>query len=328
MAAVCDVVVVGGGPAGLSAAINGASEGLRICLLDAANSLGGQAVESSAIENYPLPLGLEDGVTGRRLVDGFILQARKFDTSMYCPASAAALHRDGRRLVVTTDDYSEYVGRAVILANGLNYRRHAAEGLAPLMGRGVSYGMPAGTRLTGRVAVGIIGGANSAGQAAVRAASNPRCTVHMFVRGTLEAAMSTYLVDRIRGLENVLVSEGTEVVAAIGRGVLEGVTVASGGVRRDVELDALFIFIGATPRTMWLRGMVQLDDHRYIRTGIDVVGAGDGLNRLRLPHETSQRGVFACGDVRAGSTKRIAAAIGEGACTLAVVHRFFSMEEE
>jgi len=324
MACASDLLVIGGGPAGLAAAINGASEGLIVRMLDAGVSLGGQARESSAIENYP---GFPDGVTGDELMSCFVRQAHKFSATMLCPLAAARINRDGEHIIVTTDDYQEFVTRAVLISIGLSYRRLNASGLGQLMGRGIFYGMPpARVQVTKACNVAVVGGANSAGQAVTKLASNPRVKVKMFVRKTLDAQMSTYLVDRIRSLPNVEVFEHSEVTAAHGRRALESITVRNNGVDEELAMDYLFIFIGAVPKTMWLQESLQLDEGRYIRTWTDVVYEIDqGPVRSALPYETSMPGVFAAGDVRAGSTKRIATAIGEGAGALQMIHGYFGL---
>lgn len=312
----CDLLVIGGGPAGLSAAINGASEGLSVRMIDAGAMLGGQARESAAIENYP---GFPEAITGNELMSRFVRQSTKFLTKHICPTTVAKLRLEttnGRSLfTATTDDYQEFSARCVLLSIGLSYRRLAAEGMGPLMGRGVYYGMPpvplSKTKATN---VAIVGGANSAGQAVVRAASYPAARVKLLVRKKLTDQMSTYLIDQIKKLPNVEVCEGCEVVAVYGAKSLEyiGIRYADGTVKNEA-CDMLSIFIGATPKTLWLDGLVELDDKKYVVTA--------GTARGVLPFETSLSGVFAAGDVRAGSTKRIASAIGEGAGALQMIHR-------
>lgn len=308
----CDLLVVGGGPSGLAAAINGASEGLNVYVLDGAPTFGGQARESAAIENYPMPLGSDGGVTGEKLMSGFINQARKFGTVMQCPVRATKLHPDGKHKVILTDDRSEFAAKSVILSNGLSYRRHDAEGIGPLMGRGVFYGVPEITdKVLAKKDVGVIGGANSAGQAVLRLARVSSCTVKLFVRKKLADRMSRYLIDRINAAPNIEVYEDTVVTAVHGRKCLDAVTL--NGARR-VKLRFIFIFIGAQPRTYWLDGLLDLTPKGFIVTD----------NGKGLPYETSIPGVFAAGDVREGSTKRIAAAIGEGSAALQMVHRYLN----
>lgn len=324
MACECDLLIIGGGPAGLSAAINGASEGLNVRLLDAGHTLGGQARESSAIENYP---GFPEGVTGNDLMSRFVRQADRFKTSILCPLQAAHLQIDGDHKIITTEDYSEYTAKSVIISIGLSYRRLSASGTGPLMGRGIWYGMPPGRFMpTKACQIAVIGGANSAGQAVLKLASNPKINIKMIIRKTLESQMSTYLIDRIRAAPNVEVCEGCEVRSAHGRIDLESITVRYGDqTEKTLSITHMFIFIGAVPKTLWLKSALQLDEHRFIKTWKDVeLSIADQMyhDKIVMPYETSLQGVFAAGDVRKGSTKRIATAIGEGAGALQMVHNY------
>jgi len=307
----CDLLIVGGGPAGLSAAINGASEGLSVRMVDSGFMLGGQARESAAIENYP---GFPESVTGRDLMARFASQALKFETDFICPTTVSRLYKDDKRFIATTDDYQQIITKAVLLATGLSYRRLGAKGMGTLMGRGVYYGVPPSKPSKGAGII-VVGGANSAGQAVMRFAADPTAKVMLVVRRKLEDQMSTYLVNRIRKQTNIEVCEGTEVGGVDGTIILESVTLitTNGELRKTVDCDLLCIFIGATPRTLWLESTVTLDEKKFIVT--------DGTRRGALPFETSLEGCFAAGDVRAGSTKRIASAIGEGAGALQMVHQ-------
>lgn len=316
----CDLLVVGGGPAGLSAAINAASEGLNVQVLDSGRTLGGQARGSSAIENFP---GFPDGVSGPDLMTAFVKQACKFEARMTVPSRAARLEVDGDWRVILTDDYQEHAAKAVILSNGLQYRRLDAKGLGPLMGRGVYYGVPSGFRLARRKkngnGVAVIGGANSAGQAALGLAhANPGMKITLLARSPLDKGMSHYLIERLVADPNIEVVTGVEVTATTGRDWLQSVRLSyrDGSASETLEVDNLFIFIGAMPQTLWLDSSVELDDRRFIKTWTDV---DEGAP---MPFETSVSGVFAAGDVRTGSTKRIAAAIGEGVGALQMVHRY------
>lgn len=309
----CDLLVVGSGPAGMSAAINGASEGLRVCMIDGNNYLGGQAKESNAIENYP---GFPEGVTGDELMNRFVAQATKFDTQIHCPVRAVALSQDDDRLVVTSEDYTEYRAKTVLLSLGLSYRRLQAENIGQYMGRGVYYGLPNGIFQPRRKCrVVVIGGANSAGQAVLRMAQNKNAQVVMLIRRGITDQMSKYLIDRIRALPNVEVREGVEVRAC--RGDKERVTHAQLSDGTELCCDSVHIFIGAVPRTMWLKDTLELDDKKFIRTWSDVLYRTPAE---KLPYETSMKGVFAAGDVRYNSVKRIAAAIGEGGAALQMIH--------
>lgn len=309
-----DLLIVGSGPAGMSAAINGASEGLKVVMLDGNNWLGGQARESNAIENYP---GFPEGVTGNELMNRFTAQAAKFDTQVHCPVRAVKLERRGSTLVVTSEEYQEYHSKTVLLALGLSYRRLDATNLGQYMGRGVFYGLPAGAfTAKKKCRVVVVGGANSAGQAVLKLAENPNARVSMLIRRGIRDQMSTYLIDRIRALSNVEVCEGCTVTAVRGdNDRLSHVTVRNDGVETEVCADSMFIFIGATPKTMWLQDTIKLDDKKFIPTGDELPEKAE-----RFPYETSMMGVFAAGDVRVGSVKRIAAAIGEGGAALQMIH--------
>ena len=302
-----DLLIVGGGPAGLAAAINGASEGLKVCLLDNQVGFGGQARESSAIENYP---GFPEAITGETLMANLVRQALKFDAFMQCPVNGVRLEKvDGN--VCVTDEYGEtYPSRAAILSLGLTYRRLAAKGIGPLMGRGVHYGVPAGRAPTTKCIAAIVGGANSAGQAALHLARSPHVEVRLLIRKTIEIGMSSYLIDRIRATSNILICEDCEVEAVEGVRHLEAIHTVRGGQRETMPVSHLYIYIGAVPRTYWVAGSLALDDRGYILTGLNEA----------LPFETSMRNVFAAGDVRSGSVKRIATASAEGIAALQMAH--------
>lgn len=312
MSQICDLLVIGSGPAGLSAAINGASEGLEVCLIDGRSTLGGQARESNAIENYP---GFPDGITGDELMYRLIQQATKFNTLIRAPAQAVELLRSKDLLHVITDDYTEFRAKRVLLSLGLSYRVLQADGIGKFMGRGVYYGMPPGAFIARKKCkIVVVGGANSAGQAVLKLAQNPNAEIVMCIRRKVTDQMSKYLIDRIRELKNVTVLEGKEVVRCRGDSGLSHVDLNDG---TEICTSQLFIFIGAVPKTKWLEKSIELDDKKFIRTWEDIeadVGP-------RLPFETSMKGVFAAGDVRLGSTKRIASAVGEGATALQMIHR-------
>jgi thioredoxin reductase (NADPH) len=308
----CDIIIVGGGPAGLTAAINAASEGLRVCVVDGAMSLGGQAKESRAIENYPLPITVPDGVvTGADLMAGFIEQARKFHADMFCPVMAAGLRVEDRRCIVMMDDYQEFTSKTVLLANGLSYRRLDVDNIGAFMGRGVYYGLPAVLPEDKKVA--IIGGANSAGQAALKLAESNH--VRMIIRKTLDAQMSDYLVQRIKASGKIDVYEHAELTRLEGNSHLERILFITEGFDKTFDTSNVYVFIGALPRTLWLGNQIELDEGKYVKTD------------MKVPFMTSLPGVFAAGDVRSGSTKRIAAAIGEAVGALQMIHRrIISME--
>ncbi|MEV7097323.1 FAD-dependent oxidoreductase [Amycolatopsis sp. NPDC051045] len=323
-----DLVVIGGGPAGLGAAVYGASEGLRTVLVEK-KATGGQAGTSSRIENY---LGFPDGVSGAQLTDRARRQAQKFGAEVLTARDVVGLEARGSSRVITFGDGSEIAAHSVILASGVNYRALEADGIEELSGRGVYYGSAAteAPECKGEH-VYIVGGANSAGQAAVffsRHASD----VTILVRGSsLEASMSHYLIEQIAGIGNIHVRTHTTVKQVHGDGHLERLTLCENGVTETVETGHLFIFIGAAPRTDWLGDAIHRDDHGFVRTGPDLLTAGQrpaGWPLDRDPHylESSIPGVFVAGDVRSQSVKRVASAVGEGAMAVTLVHRY--LEEQ
>ncbi|WP_328606989.1 FAD-dependent oxidoreductase [Amycolatopsis sp. NBC_00345] len=323
-----DLVVVGGGPAGLGAAVYGASEGLRTVLVEK-KATGGQAGTSSRIENY---LGFPDGVSGAQLTDRARRQAQKFGAEVLTARDVVGLEARGSSRVVTFGDGSEIAAHSVILASGVTYRALEAEGIEELTGRGVYYGSAAteAPECKGEH-IYIVGGANSAGQAAVFF-SRHAADVTILVRGaSLEASMSHYLIEQLAAIENVHVRTHTTVVKAQGSEHLESLTLCENGVTETVETGHLFVFIGAAPRTEWLGDTIQRDGHGFVRTGPDLVAEGRypaGWSLDRDPHylESSVPGVFVAGDVRSQSVKRVASAVGEGAMAVTLVHRY--LEEQ
>ncbi|MEV6447340.1 FAD-dependent oxidoreductase [Amycolatopsis sp. NPDC051716] len=323
-----DLVVIGGGPAGLGAAVYGASEGLRTVLVEK-KATGGQAGTSSRIENY---LGFPDGVSGAQLTDRARRQAQKFGAEVLTARDVVGLEARGSQRVITFGDGSEIAAHSVILASGVNYRALEADGIEELTGRGVYYGSAAteAPECKGEH-VYIVGGANSAGQAAVffsRHASD----VTILVRGaSLESSMSHYLIEQIAGIENIHVRTHTTVKEVHGDGHLERLTLCENGVTETVDSGHLFIFIGAAPRTDWLGDAIHRDEHGFVCTGPDLLSAGQrpaGWSLDRDPHylESSIPGVFVAGDVRSQSVKRVASAVGEGAMAVTLVHRY--LEEQ
>jgi thioredoxin reductase (NADPH) len=321
-----DLIVVGGGPAGLGAAVYGASEGLRTVLVER-EATGGQAGQSSRIENY---LGFPNGVSGSQLADRARRQARKFGAELLLTRDCVALEAHGSKRVLRFDDGSSIAAHAVVLATGVSYRSLGVPGADGLTGRGVYYGsaMTEAAACADRK-VFIVGGANSAGQAAVffaRYASS----VHLLVRGpSLEASMSHYLVEQLAGIENVHVHTCTTVAEAHGDDHLEQVTLQDvrTGERSTHPASHLFVFIGGEPRTHWLDGVVVRDDRGFIPTGPGLLDDGHrphGWTLDRDPYflESSLPGVFVAGDVRAESVKRVASAVGEGAMAVTLVHRY------
>ena len=317
---VYDVAIVGAGPAGLAAAVYGASEGLAVIVLDC-RAFGGQAGASSRIENY---LGFPTGISGMALMARAFNQAQKFGAEMVIPSEVIGLEcgdADGARFRLRLANGERVRARAVVIASGARYRRLAVANLDAFEGTSVHYwASPAEAKLCGMQEVALVGAGNSAGQAAVYLAGHA-AKVWMLVRGpSLAASMSRYLVDRIAALPNVEVLPRTEVSALDGRdGVLEAVRwrALAGGAETVSPVRHLFLFIGADPNTEWLSRDVALDEKGFVRTGSDV---GDERGALC----TSREGVFAIGDVRTGSIKRVAAAVGEGAQVISTLHAFLA----
>jgi thioredoxin reductase (NADPH) len=321
-----DLVVVGGGPAGLGAAVYGASEGLRTVLVER-DATGGQAGQSSRIENY---LGFPDGVSGGQLADRARRQAAKFGAEMLLTRDCVALEVHGSKRVLRFSDGATIAAHAVVLATGVSYRSLGVTGADGLTGRGVFYGsaMTEAAECADQK-VFIVGGANSAGQAAVYFARYAR-SVHVLVRGaTLESSMSHYLIEQLGEIPNLTVHTCTTVVEAHGADHLEQVTLldARTGEHTTYPANHLFVFIGGEPRTQWLDGAIVRDERGFIPTGPGLLEDGrrpHGWTLDRDPYflESSVPGVFVAGDVRAESVKRVASAVGEGAMAVTLVHRY------
>jgi thioredoxin reductase (NADPH) len=319
-----DLIVIGGGPAGLAAAVYGASEGLRTVLIER-TATGGQAGQSSRIENY---LGFPDGVSGGQLADRARRQAEKFGAELITARTATALEVNGSKRTVRFADGGSVDAHAVILATGVSYRQLAATGCDALTGRGIYYGAAVSVASDCKdEEIYVIGGANSAGQAAMYLSRDAK-SVTILVRGpSLEASMSHYLIQQIEQNPNITVRTCSEVHCATGSDHLEKLTLIDNrtGVTEDVACGRMFIFIGAAPRTEWLDGVVARDDHGFVLTGPDLRNVC-GWTLDRPPHhlETSVPGVFVAGDVRAESAKRVAAAVGEGSMAVMLVHRYLA----
>ena len=321
-----DLIVIGGGPAGLGAAVYGASEGLRTVLVER-TATGGQAGQSSRIENY---LGFPDGVSGAQLTDRARRQATKFGAELLTTRDVVRLEVRGSARRVTFADGTFIDAHTVILATGVSWRRLDAPGLDKLTGRGVYYG----SALTDTTAclgqdVYIVGGANSAGQAAVYLSRHAK-SVTILVRGSsLEKSMSYYLIGQIADIPNISVRTCTEVIEASGEDHLERLTLrnTATGASETVDAQLLFLFIGAAPLTDWLEGLVVRDSLGFVVSGPDLSMAGErppGWELDRMPYhlETSVPGVFVAGDAHAESAKRVASAVGEGALAVMLVHRY------
>ena len=324
-----DLVVVGAGPAGLAAAVYGASEGLGTLVLEK-DTFGGQAGTSSLIRNY---LGFSRGISGQELAAQAYTQAWLFGASFHLARHATGLRREGDRLVVSLSDGTEVEGRAVIAATGAAYRRLGVPSLEALSGAGVFYGAAVTEALaTQGQEVYIVGGANSAGQAAMHLSKYASRVTLVVRRNSLEASMSDYLIREIEAAENVEVRLNSRVVDGGGEGRLERLTIedSASGTTETVEAAALFVLIGARPHTGWLSDEVARDEGGYVLTGQDL--AQDGRHppawtaeRPPLLLETSMQGVFATGDMRHGSVKRVASAVGEGAIAIQMVHQYMSL---
>lgn len=321
-----DLVVIGGGPAGLGAAVYGASEGLRTVLVER-SATGGQAGQSSRIENY---LGFPDGVSGAQLTGRARRQATKFGAEILTAREVTGLEVGGASRTVRFSDGSAIAAHSVILATGVSYRQLDAPGCGDLTGCGVFYG----SALTEAAScqghdVYIVGGANSAGQAAMYLARHAK-SVTLLVRGqSLEASMSHYLIQQIDGMPNITVRTGTVVEAAHGTDHLEQLTLRDQASGRTELVDAqwMFVFIGAAPLTDWLEGTLLRDKHGFLLAGPDLSDDGGpppGWELDRPPYhlETNVPGVFVAGDARAESAKRVASAVGEGAMAVMLVHRY------
>jgi thioredoxin reductase (NADPH) len=320
-----DLVVVGAGPAGLAAAVYGASEGLDVLVVEA-NAPGGQAGASSRIENY---LGFPAGISGEALTGRAYSQAQKFGAQVLIAKSATRLTCERQPFALAIDDGSPVRARTVIIATGAEYRRPALDNLATFENAGIYYGA---TRVEAQVCSGeeviVVGGGNSAGQAAVFLAQTAR-HVHMLVRSAdLAGSMSRYLSRRIEENPAISLHTNTEIVALTGNGHLDGVQWRDNrtGTLETHTIQHVFVMAGAQPNTGWLEGCVALDVNGFVKTGSDL--SKDDLAAARWPlsrppHllETSRPGVFAVGDVRAGSVKRVASAVGEGSIAISFVHR-------
>lgn len=323
-----DLIIVGGGPAGLAAAVYGASEGLRTVLVEA-RAPGGQASQSSRIENY---LGFPSGLSGGELARRSISQAQRLGAELINVNEVCGLDVRGSVRVVRLSNGGELSAHAVIIATGVSYRRLTASGVEDLSGRGVYYGAAATeARRTADADVYIIGGANSAGQAAVYCAQFARSVSLLIRADSVERGMSQYLIDQIRGIPNIHIRLQSEVVAVRGADHLEAITIADRATGTQEELSAtfLFIFIGAHPHTDWVGNGVTRDDRGFILSGLDLVQGGARprawpLERDPFPLETSVPGVFVAGDVRHSYVKRVAAAVGEGAMAVSLVHRYLA----
>jgi thioredoxin reductase (NADPH) len=320
-----DLIVVGGGPAGLAAAVYGASEGLRTVLVER-EAPGGQAGQSSRIENY---LGFPAGVSGSELARRAATQARRFGAEIITVQDACKLEALGAARLVQLANGAELSAHSVLIATGVAYRRLSAPGLEELRGRGVYYGaaLAEAPAVAGQD-VYLVGGANSAGQAAVYLSRFARRVTLLVRADRLEKSMSQYLIGQIQAIPTIRVLLNREVLAADGSEHLEAITVAdrAAGTEERIPADFLFVFIGAFPNTDWVQESVARDDRGFILSGVDLLHDGVSprwsLDRPPFPLETSLPGVFVAGDVRRSSMKRVASAVGEGAMAVYLVHHY------
>ncbi|MEU2454500.1 FAD-dependent oxidoreductase [Streptomyces sp. NPDC012765] len=325
-----ECVIVGAGPAGLAAGVYSASEGLSTLMLDS-RAPGGQAGTSSLIENY---LGFPSGLSGGDLTRRATIQASRFGAEILHPVEVVSLTRDDPAKILTLADGTEISAETVLLATGVSYNRLDAPGADRFEGAGLYYGA-ATTESSACISqhVFIVGGANSAGQAAVHFAKYAARVTILVRAASLDASMSRYLIDEIDRTPNIEVKVRTTVVRLDGEEHLERLTLHDADTGTDTEVPArfMFTFIGARPHTDWLAGVVERDEYGFVLTGSDLISNGGelpaewSLERAPYPLETSVPGVFAAGDVRAHSVKRVASGVGEGAMAVSLIHRYRSM---
>ena len=316
---VCDVLVVGAGPAGLAAAVYGASEGLDTVMIDRVGP-GGQAGTSSRIENY---LGFPAGISGLELTERARVQAGKFGARIQVSAEAAGFCEHEGHYRVRLADGGTVEARSVVIATGARYRSLDVPRIEELTGQGVYY---AATQLEANMcadsSVVIVGGGNSAGQAAMFLSKSVADVTILIRRATLGETMSRYLIDQIEATPNITVRGTTEVAELLGERSLDGIVVTDGDGRSErIDTAALFVFIGAEPRTAWLEGEILMDSKGFVLTGPEAADGHDPSLPAPVMLETNRPGVFAVGDVRAGSIKRVASAVGEGSMAVRLVHQ-------
>jgi thioredoxin reductase (NADPH) len=325
-----DLIVVGAGPAGVSASIYGGSEGLRTLVVEQTVP-GGQASYSASIENYP---GFPDGLSGSELAARAVAQAERFGVEILVTRRATGLREEDQQLFVELDDGTELEANAVLLSIGVSFRWLDAPGCPELVGAGIYYGSAtAEASACVHQQVYVLGGGNSAGQAALLLAQYADRVTLLTVEDTLEESMSKYLVDRIRNTPNIVVKTGHTVVGAEGNGHLETITIQDLKTNevKKVPCRELFVFIGARPNTDWLSGFVDRDSQGFVLSGFDCHDSkpnGWPLDRDPYPLETTKPGVFVAGDVRHGSVKRLTSAAGEGAMAAHFIYRYCASMRE
>jgi thioredoxin reductase (NADPH) len=319
---VYDLIVVGAGPSGLAAAVYGASEGLNVLVLET-TAPGGQAGSSSRIENY---LGFPTGISGLELANRAFVQAEKFGAQIAIARSARALKCDRPPYAVELDDGGSVQGRSIVIAAGAQYRKLNLPNLAQFEGAGIYYGATqVEAQLCGNVEIAVVGGGNSAGQAALFLSGSAR-HVHLLVRGAgLVDTMSRYLIARIEARQEITLRPWTEIEALDGDTHLEHVRWrdTKTGIGETHAIQHVFLMTGANPNTAWLQGCLALDDKHFIKTGVDL-GPDWSADRPPFLLETSVPGIFAAGDIRAGSVKRVASAVGEGSMAVQFIHKILA----
>ncbi len=323
--ATADVLVVGSGPGGLAAAVYAASEGLTVIALDSL-APGGQAGTSSKIENY---LGFPTGISGNELARRATVQAQKFGARIAAPVRAASIARDDDAYCLHLADGRRLRSRAVVVASGAQYQRLPIEGIDAYEGRGIYYGAtPMEAQLCGNAEVTVVGSGNSAGQGAIYLASVAKKVYVIFRRKSLRETMSEYLVKRLEEHPNIEIIGSTDVVALRGEGQLDGLTYRcrETGAEDLCDCKFLFLFLGASPNTKWLPKEMVCDDKGFVKTGADIapielVKAGWSLDRMPSRYETSWPRIYAIGDVRKGSVKRVASSVGEGSVVVSDIHQ-------
>ncbi|WP_028058948.1 FAD-dependent oxidoreductase [Candidatus Solirubrobacter pratensis] len=316
-----DLVIVGGGPAGLAAAVYGASEGLRTVMVER-EAPGGQAGMSSRIENY---LGFPTGLSGSDLARRATDQARRLGAELLSVQDAVALHVEGAGRLVELSRGEMLSANCVLVASGVSYRQLVCPGFDELNGKGIYYGAALSeARACQNQHVVVIGGANSAGQAAVHFSAFARKVTMVVRAGSLGKSMSHYLIEQIAAIPNIHVRTKAEVIAAYGDDRLDSLRIRDENGEAEEQVDACFVFIGAAPRTGWLDGVVARDERGFILAGADAKVAGWSLQRDPYVLETSVPGVFVAGDVRSRSIKRVASAVGEGSMAVSLIHEYLA----
>lgn len=319
MQTIYDLAICGAGPAGLSASICAASEGLRTVVLNATEKLGGQAGQSSLIENF---VGFPDGICGNDLTEKSIKQAKKFGVEFIMPFNVDIIGKTNlgnRHLWSIMSNKDEFIqAKSILLAMGIQYNKlDTVLNIDKFEGKGVHYGSPSLSDDFCNCNAIVVGGANSAGQAAVHLASFNNCKITMIVRDTIRKNMSKYLIDKIETLNNIEVLENTEITGLYGKNKLEYMTLNNKDITQ-ISSNKMFVLIGATPKTDWLKDTVVLTKEGYIVTGLK--GLSTGLERL--PFQTNKLGIFAAGDIRSGAVRRVANAVGEGASAINDIRKY------